>query len=130
MRCLDAENNVLLVQHLVMFKTVKECGGGAFWIAGEEHGRPRHPLRRLLFQNAHEIFERRFEPPGLGEKHPAAATPRIHDQHHQSAERHWDPAPSTTLSMFAERNVTSTMRNGTISAPAAIGNQPHIRQNT
>ena len=81
----------MLVQHLVVLEIVQERGRRIFRVAGEKNRRPRHDVRRLLFQTLHQRLERHFRAPRLEGQQPRPAPPRGHDQHDREAEHDRNP---------------------------------------
>ena len=59
----DGEDDVVLVQHLVMFEIMQQSGGRETGIAGQKYRGARHGMRRLLFQTAEQRLDRHFGAP-------------------------------------------------------------------
>ena len=87
----DGQDDVVLVQHLVVLEIVQQRGRREIRIAGEEHRRARHDVRRLLLQAADQRIDRHFDAARLLNQDAAAALPRDDQQHHQDAEQDRQP---------------------------------------
>jgi hypothetical protein len=126
-RIIDRQNDVVFVQHLVVLQAVHQRCRRISRIAGEEHGRSWHAMRRLLLKIGHERIERHLALRVLSNK---SRMPRrqvyITVMTTPPSASGIQP-PSTTLSRLAPKKVKSMARKGPInSAAAQIGQRQHV----
>ncbi len=83
----DGEDDVALVQHLVVLEIVQERGRRELRMAGQEHRRARHDMRRLLLEARKQRVERHLAALRLLREDVGAAAPGQDQQHHRGAEQ-------------------------------------------
>ena len=112
---LDGEDDVALVQHAVVLEVVHQRRRRGIGVAGQEHGRAGHPMRRLGLELAHQPVELGLV---LARRLARLAEPRTQVSTRSmiaTAIPSGSQPPSGILSMLAARKACSISSSGTIS---------------